>query len=57
MNTYIVKLTDHDGNIVYHECSTYGLALRAGESMVKAHGGTFEITPEEMETDNGKELV
>ena len=52
MNTYIIKLTDHDGNIVYHECSTYGLALRAGESMVKAHGGTFEITPKEMEMNN-----
>jgi hypothetical protein len=37
MHTYIVKLTDHDGNIVYDECSTYELALRA------THGGTFEI--------------
>jgi len=52
MCSYIVKLTDRDGNIVYHECTTHGLALRAGESMVKAHGGTFEITPKEMETNN-----
>jgi hypothetical protein len=40
MHTYIVKLKDHDGNIVYDECSTYELALRAG---AKAYGGTFEI--------------
>lgn len=52
MHTYILKLIDHDGNIVYHECSTYRVALKAGESMVKAHGGTFEITPEETEMNN-----
>lgn len=46
MTTYTVKFTTDDGKTIYHICTTYELALRAGQSMVKAHGGTFQIETE-----------